>query len=827
MKNNPGTRSLIAVASVFALACERSSLGPDSANNSLVRGSSAEGGDEDDRGRCDGDEGDGERPPRFEPARVEVIAVGIPGAGAICQIGTFHLGGPFHDNPAFAPSTAPGRLLDGRRLLVASSSNFGEPLGRTDQAPGAILSIDPQGPPLAILPDFASAGGQVSAADGRLVLYAANNAAFSNSLFSPAAATAREVSVSLPTGISLNSAFGRPWLANAPTGSAGPGTVSVTDPNGAPFKGPPDPVAGGVFAGDLTNRSAASTHGLSAGTLATALLTKSPDGSGRAVFLAANADGSVVQIHVQKGVDGLAPPGTFTPIPGIDLARTRSIEPGDVSRVGMVFNWVPNLAVFVTDPLANRILVLDLDDDGTLFHATARYLASPWLDRPTDVAPTSVETAARNFASNTTLGGGSDLYVLNRGNNTVVRMTQDGAVIAARRVLAPLPDFRLAGLGVSPDGRTIWLTATLPGDSGAILKMDAFGAGAVTESLLASAAAAGASGDAAQGGHFFGHDFTLEEGLGPLFNQRACVDCHNSPAPAGMGLTGDTFVTRVGRLKHGTFDPLIGHGGPIARQHSIDELGGHCGLRPGVPPQADVTARRSAMSLRGAALIDTILPAAVLAGQAAQPAEVRGRAPALPDGRLGKFGWKADIPTLVEFMAEALRDEVGVTNPLRPQDLVNGCRARRRELDGLPLTSLVAFLDGVDPAVPTAACLSSSGAALFASIGCASCHTPSLPGPGSPTAAQKPVRLYSDLLLHDLGPGLADDIEQGAASGHEFRTAPLWGARDRQHFLHDGRAATLGAAISAHGGQAAAASAAFSALSPADQQALLDFLGCI
>src|SRR6185436_1709187 len=434
------------------------------------------------------------------------------------------------------------------------------------------------------------------------------------------------------------------------------------------------------------------------------------------------------------------------------------------------------------------------------------------------------ETAARNFASNTTLGGGSDLYVLNRGNNTVVRMTQQGEVIAARRIEAPLPGFRVAGLGVSPDGRTIWITATLPGDSGAILKMAAFGAGAVTESLLASAA--GASGDAAQGERFFGHQFTPDEGLGPLFNRRACLDCHLSPAAGGSGVTRDTFVTRVGHTRGNGFDPMIGHGGPIARQHSIDELGGHCGLRPGVPPQANVTALRSAMTLRGTALIDTILPAAILAGQAAQPAEVRGRAAVLADGRLGKFGWKADLPTLVEFMGQALRDELGVTNPLRPKDLVNGCQANRTspEMDGLPLTSLVAFLDGVDPAAPTAACLSSAGAALFASIGCASCHTPSLPGPGSPTAAQKPVRLYSDLLLHDLGPALADGIEQGAATGREFRTAPLWGARDRQQFLHDGRAATLGAAIAAHGGQATAASAAFSGLSAADQQALLDFL---
>jgi len=88
------------------------------------------------------------------------------------------------------------------------------------------------------------------------------------------------------------------------------------------------------------------------------------------------------------------------------------------------------------------------------------------------------------------------------------------------------------------------------------------------------------------------------------------------------------------------------------------------------------------------------------------------------------------------------------------------------------------------------------------------------------------VRLYSDLLLHDMGAGLAE-FGQGSTTGSEFRTMPLWRVSERAHFLHDGRAHTIGEAILAHGGQAASAVDAFQALSPADQQALLDFLGCI
>jgi len=210
--------------------------------------------------------------------RADVVASGIPGAGAIAQIGTFHLGGPFHDNATLSPATAPGQILDGKRLFVASSSNFGAPLGRADQAPGAVLSLDLSAGPVSVPPAFASAGGQASALGGAVQLFAANSPAFSNSVFNPLAATAAEMAVSLPLGISFNNAFGRPWFANAPGGDAGYGTITVIDPGGAPFKGPPDPVAGGVFAGDVTNRGPASTHGLVAPALATSLVTKSRRG---------------------------------------------------------------------------------------------------------------------------------------------------------------------------------------------------------------------------------------------------------------------------------------------------------------------------------------------------------------------------------------------------------------------------------------------------------------------------------------------------------------------------------------------------------------------
>jgi CxxC motif-containing protein (DUF1111 family) len=166
---------------------------------------------------------------------------------------------------------------------------------------------------------------------------------------------------------------------------------------------------------------------------------------------------------------------------------------------------------------------------------------------------------------------------------------------------------------------------------------------------------------------------------------------------------------------------------------------------------------------------------------------------------------------------------MGITNPLFPQDLVSGCGANlvKPEMDALPLQAVTAFLNTVDPPAPTNACLTSAGATQFQAVGCAQCHTPSLSSEG------KRAHLYSDLLLHDMGPDLADGLPQGAASGSEFRTMPLWRVSDRAHFLHDGRATSLDEAIRTHGGQAAPSVQNFEGLGATDRQALLDFLNCI
>jgi hypothetical protein len=792
---------------------------------------------------ADDDHGDD----RSAPLQATVVATGIPGAGAITQVGTFHKGGPFAPGGALEAASHP--VLDRTRLLVASTSNFGAPLARPLDAPGAILSLDVSHGAVNVPSDFARpdlspptiATGQPYALGGAVILYTAQSPAFLNGKNNAAAVTADLPSVSLPLGISLNNGFGRPWFANAPAGAAGEGTISVVDPSGIPLAGAPDPVAGGVFASDITNRQLDPpnpSQGLTTAVVATALATKSPDLAipQRAVFFAALADGSISQVHVQKGVDPLADAGSFSPIPLITPSAAESTNPNSATRVGMIFNWAPTRILYVSDPLANRILALDISEEGTtpqtLFAAgNAGYIRSPFFDVPIDIAPAVPEVAARNFASSTTLGAGSDIYVLNRGNNSIVRITQAGDIVAIRSIDAPgAPGFRVNGLAVSEDARSIWVTATTPDRGGVVLQMPTFGAGPVTTSLISHAKAAGAAGAVAQGGDIFSQELEPLQALGPLFNGRSCFACHNTSVggrnfPGGMGITPETFVRRAARIEPGSFNPLASHGGPIVRQRSIAEFGFSCGLPTADPPQANAFSDRSAMTLRGTSLIDNIRIGDIEKVRAAQPAAMQGRFNVLPDGRIGKFGWKAQTATLVDFMGEAFRDEIGITNPLAPIDLVRGCGASilRPEADAAPLTSLVAFLNTIDPPTPTVACRTSPGAGVFAAIGCATCHAPSLPGPGNAS----PVFLYSDLLLHDMGSQLADGFEQGSASGGEFRTAPLWRVADRAHFLHDGRARSMPEAIGFHGGQAAGAAASFRSLASSDLQALLDFLSCI
>ena len=775
-----------------------------------------------------------------------VVAVGIPGAGAVSGVGFFHAGGPIHDNPAFAAFTQPGHILDPKRILVASSSNFGLPRAREEDPEGAVLSLDPeQSETIVIPPDFATGGGQAVALNGRLQLFTAQSKAFLNGVNTPQAATADWPPVSNPLGISINNAFGRLWFASAPEGTHGIGTISIADPGGQPLANAPNRLGGGVFAGDLTNRPRqVIPGGLRAGGIANALLGMSPDGSKRAVFAGLTADGALVQAHTEQAIDGLAPAGTVSPLTLPAVADSPGAETSLITRAGMVFNWVPDRILYVTDPVRNALVALKLSDDGAVFKVDEVHtIAVPDFDRPVDLAPAVPEVANPTFSSNTTLAGNSDLYVLNRGNGTITRLRQDGTVLAVRRIATaggtPLGAARLNGIAVSPDAQHIWVTMTgvlpqFPDKPGALLEIPAFGPQRSATRNAAEPDAGRASDEAALvawGAELFSTAFSPEQGLGPLFNRQSCVECHSEPAPGGGGPNGLAVAHRVGHFDGRSYDPLVGNGGPVARAHSVTELGVPCASAPpaGIPPAANLVSVRNAPALFGSGLLDAIPDSVILshAETAKRNGGNDGRPNLVRDSsgheRVGRYGWKADTATLEQFVADAFRNELGITSPLAPTDFVSGagCVAgavNASEDDGSMIRAVATYIASLPPpsaqSPPNAA-----GSSLFSQLGCTACHTPSLT-----TADGRDVPLYSDLLLHDMGPTLDDGVEQGSAHGQDWRTTPLWGLSSRGRFLHDGRATSIGTAVLAHDGSAARSAAAFRRLASDEREVLLAFL---
>jgi CxxC motif-containing protein (DUF1111 family) len=205
------------------------------------------------------------------------------------------------------------------------------------------------------------------------------------------------------------------------------------------------------------------------------------------------------------------------------------------------------------------------------------------------------------------------------------------------------------------------------------------------------------------------------------------------------------------------------------------------------------------------------------------------------DGRVGRFGWKAQASRLDQFVARAMSDELGITNPIVPdevrpqgQDAPPGCDLVPDPEDGGgELAALVDFISMLAP--PSRAADPATvqrGAEVFQAVGCAACHVPSLRTGLHHIAAlsEREVPLYSDLLVHDMGEYLADDVQQGGAGSTFWRTTPLWGLSRKTLFLHDGRTSDLRHAIEAHSGEGRAARYRLRARPKSDLEAVIAFL---
>lgn len=348
------------------------------------------------------------------------------------------------------------------------------------------------------------------------------------------------------------------------------------------------------------------------------------------------------------------------------------------------------------------------------------------------------------------------------------------------------------------------------------------------------------------------------DGLGPLHAARSCAGCHAGGGGSRTAARSDATIdpaalaVRLGS-DSGPGDPVYGlqiqplgtaivapeaavafdlvpspdpASGPVVTAIRLDAL-----AYGELDPATRVEARRPP-ALHGIGLLARV-PDAIL-DALADPDDRDGDGISGRRGT-GRFGWKATDPTVESQTAAALALDLGLSTPGRP-DPAGDCtpretpcrdaphgdtgHAERVEVPSDPLRALVAYVSAL-PAPRAEA--DAAGEARFRETGCAACHVPALAD-----AAGRPIRAFTDMLLHDLGPGLQGGFPEGEASRAEWRTPPLWGlgaaVRRGDRLLHDGRAADIDEAISWHGGEAAAARDRYRALSAAEAARLIAFL---
>jgi CxxC motif-containing protein (DUF1111 family) len=332
-------------------------------------------------------------------------------------------------------------------------------------------------------------------------------------------------------------------------------------------------------------------------------------------------------------------------------------------------------------------------------------------------------------------------------------------------------------------------------------------------------------------------------GLGPVFNDTACANCHSQGAIGGGN---DRLETRYGQVIDGVFNPLTQFDGTLVHAKGIGLFDGVNFVGEVVPPEANVVAHRRVNPLFGLGLVDSVpdqflkdlaqfeqdfTPAT--AGRANDVVDVASGQP-----RVGRFGWKCQIGTVLTFSANAYQNEIGVTTPFFPNEncpqgdcallAANPAQTNPNDTNETPMmfADFITFL--APPPRRPLTYEPKRGEGVFLQIGCVDCHFPAMRTGSNEVAALDDVEFFpfSDFLLHDMG-SLNDGISQSGATGHEMRTAPLWGARIRTSFLHDGRAKTIRDAIIAHDGQGLAARNHFASLPAREQAQLLEFINSL
>ena len=381
----------------------------------------------------------------------------------------------------------------------------------------------------------------------------------------------------------------------------------------------------------------------------------------------------------------------------------------------------------------------------------------------------------------------------------------------------------------------------------------------------------------------FGAVFVPSTGLGPLFNNNACEACHfgdgrGQPPADGISFTTMLFRASIpGQDAHGGPNPAGEYGGQLqllaipgffpeaAARVTYSDSGGrfadgsayalrvpHYAFRGlvGQLPDNLLTSPRVAPVNFGLGLLEAVPEATIRALADPNDADhdgISGRYNVVYDVTVqdyivGRFGWKANVGTLLHQAAGAFNGDMGITTSYFPSENCKGeyfrCKDHPAELDDQTVSDVAFYTETLG--VPARRNLDDPqalhGERLFHGIGCDGCHVSTLTTgvlPGVPAVSNQKIHPYTDLLLHDMGGALADNRPDFNASGREFRTPPLWGiglvqiVNGHTYFMHDGRARNLLEAVLWHGGEAKNARERFKSLSASDRKALIAFLNSL
>jgi CxxC motif-containing protein (DUF1111 family) len=359
----------------------------------------------------------------------------------------------------------------------------------------------------------------------------------------------------------------------------------------------------------------------------------------------------------------------------------------------------------------------------------------------------------------------------------------------------------------------------------------------------------------------FEQDHDASTGLGPVFNARACADCHQNPVSGGS-----SQFTEI-RAGHNDADgnfvaatvPINDGANTIANRSIINDRALIPQAQEHIPDAENIRALRAALNTLGdgfvEAIDDSTLKAIARHQVEISEGRIHGEAVEVPvlespgQSRIGRFGWKDQHSSLLSFIGDAYLNEMGVTNRLRPKDVTTVGKITsdpEDTPDNLGLADIDHFAEFIrgTKAPPRDAVLSATAAAqeghtLFENIGCATCHVSTIVTAPVGTVinggafavpealGNKVIHPYSDFLLHDIetGDGIVQNPPQDTAN--KLRTVPLWGLRMHPRHMHDLMSLTLESAIERHGGEAEHVRNRFRELSPEDKQALFTFLNSL